>query len=183
MRKILIITLVGFVICLIANTIKNSKYIMPSYNKKKSPHVIAGSFDQSKLKTESEWKKILTSEQYHILREAGTETPFTGALEHESRIGVYYSVGCNEPVFRSETKFDSGTGWPSFYDPITSDALVLQKDTTIPYEERIEVLDKCVRGLGENSLLVLALEQFAQKVPKWTLCSVQGSFMVYNKDV
>lgn len=110
--------------------------------------IISGSFDKTKLKTDSEWKKLLTSEQYHILREQGTEIPFTGALNHEKRKGTYYSVGCKEPVFRSEQKYDSGTGWPSFWAPINSDALVLKKDTSIPGEERIEVLDKCGGHLG-----------------------------------
>lgn len=110
--------------------------------------VVSGSFDKSKSKTDEEWKKILTAEQYHILREAGTEIPFTGELDHETRKGTYYSVGCNEPVFSSDQKYDSGTGWPSFWAPITPDALVLKKDTSIPGQERIEVLDKCGGHLG-----------------------------------
>ena len=109
---------------------------------------LSGSFDKSKLKTDSEWKKILTPEQYHILREQGTEIPFTGALDHETRKGTYYSVGCNEPVFRSEQKYDSGTGWPSFWAPISPDALVFREDNSIPEESRIEVLDKCGGHLG-----------------------------------
>jgi len=108
---------------------------------------ITGMFDQKKIKTDAEWKKILTEEQYHILREAGTETPYTGALEHETRKGTYYSVGCDEPIFRSEQKYDSGTGWPSFYAPIKPDALVLKEDFTLG-GERIEVLDKCGGHLG-----------------------------------
>ncbi len=109
--------------------------------------VISGSFDKTKFKTDAEWKQILTPEQYHILREAGTEIPFTGALDHETRKGTYVSVGCNEPVFRSEQKYDSGTGWPSFWAPISPDALVLKKDDSLG-EERIEVLDKCGNHLG-----------------------------------
>jgi peptide-methionine (R)-S-oxide reductase len=104
--------------------------------------------DKTKLKTDAEWKEILTSSQYYILREAGTETPFTGALDHETRKGTYYSVGCAEPVFRSEQKYDSGTGWPSFWAPIKPDALVLREDTSVPLESRIEVLDKCGGHLG-----------------------------------
>jgi peptide-methionine (R)-S-oxide reductase len=100
------------------------------------------------MKPEKEWKKILTPQQFHILREAGTEVPFSGALDYEKREGTYYSVGCNQPVFRSEQKYDSGTGWPSFWAPITKDALVLKQDTTIPGEPRIEVLDKCGGHLG-----------------------------------
>lgn len=110
--------------------------------------MISGSFDKSMVKSDSEWKKILTPEQFHILREAGTEIPFTGALEYEKRKGTYYSVGCNKPIFRSEQKYDSGTGWPSFWAPISKDALVLRKDSSIPGEERIEVLDTCGNHLG-----------------------------------
>ncbi|MBI3379135.1 peptide-methionine (R)-S-oxide reductase MsrB [Candidatus Gottesmanbacteria bacterium] len=110
-------------------------------------HIIFGSFDKNRLKTEEEWKKILTIEQYHILRQQGTEIPFTGALEYENRKGTYYSIGCDEPVFRSEQKYDSGTGWPSFTAPINEDALVLREDGTLG-EKRIEVLDKCGGHLG-----------------------------------
>jgi peptide-methionine (R)-S-oxide reductase len=110
--------------------------------------LLAGSFDKSKFKTEEEWKKILTPQQFYILRQAGTETPFTGALEHENRKGTFYSVGCKEPIFRSEQKYDSGTGWPSFWAPISDDALVLKQDESVPFESRIEVLDKCGGHLG-----------------------------------
>lgn len=110
--------------------------------------IISGSFDETKFKTDAEWRKILTPGQYHILREQGTEIPFTGALEHETRKGTFYSAGCNEPVFRSEQKFESGTGWPSFWAPIKEDALVLREDSTLPGEPRIEVLDKCGNHLG-----------------------------------
>ncbi len=109
--------------------------------------LISGTTDSSKIKTDAEWKRSLTPEQYHILREQGTEIPFTGALEYENRKGTYYSVGCNEAVFRSETKYDSGTGWPSFWKPVSPYALVLKEDNTLG-ETRIEVLDKCGGHLG-----------------------------------
>ena len=112
-----------------------------------SSKIISGTFDKSKLKSDAEWKKILTPTQYNILRQQGTETPFTGALEYEKRKGTYYSVGCQEPVFRSEQKYDSGTGWPSFWAPIKSDALVLREDDSLG-DSRIEVLDKCGGHLG-----------------------------------
>lgn len=110
--------------------------------------IIYGTFDTSKFKTNAQWKKILTPTQYSILREGGTEVPFTGALENENRKGTYYSVGCNEPIFRSEQKYDSGTGWPSFWAPISPTALVLREDDSIPGEPRVEVLDKCGDHLG-----------------------------------
>ena len=101
----------------------------------------------SKNPNKDHWKEILTPEQYHVLREAGTEAPFTGALNHEKRNGTYYSVGCDKPLFRSEQKYDSGTGWPSFYAPISDDALVLRKETGL-LDDRIEVLDTCGSHLG-----------------------------------
>jgi peptide-methionine (R)-S-oxide reductase len=110
--------------------------------------ILSGSFDETKFKSDAEWKKILTPTQYHILREQGTEIPFTGELETENRKGTYYSAGCNEPVFRSEQKYDSGTGWPSFWNPMSADALVLREDDSIPGEPRVEVLDKCGNHLG-----------------------------------
>ena len=74
-------------------------------------------------KTDAEWKKTLTPEQYHILREKGTERAFTGEYADAHDPGVYKCVGCGNPLFSSETKFESGSGWPSFYDPVTKDAV------------------------------------------------------------
>lgn len=69
-------------------------------------------------KTDAEWKKILTPAQYYILREQGTERPFSSALNHNKKKGIYECAACKTPLFSSETKFDSGTGWPSFYKPL-----------------------------------------------------------------
>ena len=67
-------------------------------------------------KTEEEWHEVLTEEQYHVTREKGTERPFTGEYHNNKEEGVYRCVGCGEELFRSNTKFDSGSGWPSFWD-------------------------------------------------------------------
>lgn len=99
------------------------------------------------MATQDHWKEILTPEQYYVLREAGTEAPFSGALNHEKRKGTYYSVGCDKPLFRSEQKYDSGTGWPSFWAAISEDALVIRKETGL-LDDRIEVLDTCGAHLG-----------------------------------
>ena len=98
-------------------------------------------------KIEDEWKKVLTAQQYHVLREEGTEVPFTGELLNEHCAGTFYSVGCNQPIFRSEQKYESGTGWPSFWAPITPDALVLREDKTLG-DLRVEVEDRCGGHLG-----------------------------------
>jgi len=70
------------------------------------------------VKTDAEWKAILTPAQYNILREEGTERPFSSPLNNEKRKGTFVCVACELPLFVSATKFDSGTGWPSFYQPI-----------------------------------------------------------------
>ncbi len=102
---------------------------------------------KAQVAADDHWRKVLTPEQYHILREAGTEVPFSGKLDYETRTGTYYSYGCDKPIFRSEQKYDSGTGWPSFYAPIKPDAVVLHQGTD-PLDGRIEVLDTCGSHLG-----------------------------------
>jgi peptide-methionine (R)-S-oxide reductase len=97
--------------------------------------------------TDEEVKAILSPEAYHVMREAGTERPFTSALLDEHRAGTFVAADTGEPLFRSETKFDSGTGWPSFYAPINSDVLVEKTDTILGYE-RTEVLTRNGSHLG-----------------------------------
>ena len=80
--------------------------------------------------SDSEWKKRLTPGQYNILRQEGTERAFTGKYDHFYQKGTYYSAASLEPVFSSDAKFDSGTGWPSFYAPINPDAVRLVKDVS-----------------------------------------------------
>ncbi|SEH12199.1 peptide-methionine (R)-S-oxide reductase [Thermoleophilum album] len=79
-------------------------------------------------KSEEEWRRELPPERYHILREAGTEPPFTGALLHNKERGLYLCAACRAPLFSSETKFDSGTGWPSFFKPIEPGAVEYRED-------------------------------------------------------
>jgi peptide-methionine (R)-S-oxide reductase len=99
-------------------------------------------------KTEDEWKKILTPKQYHILREAGTEAPFSSPLDFETRKGTYVSADCGEPLFRSEQKYDSGTGWPSFWAPISPDVLELKTDSAFGMERTEVLTKKCGSHLG-----------------------------------
>ena len=90
-------------------------------------------------KTEDEWKKILTPEEFLVLRKKGTEPSFTGKYVHQTKEGTYVCAGCGNMLFSSETKFDSGSGWPSFFSPMSSDAIVLQPDRTLGMN-RTEVL-------------------------------------------
>ena len=91
-------------------------------------------------RSEAEWKEQLTDEQYHILREEGTEQPFSDELNGNKKKGIYYSAATGQPLFSSDTKFESGTGWPSFYKPIREEAVVLKEDNSFG-ATRIEVED------------------------------------------
>lgn len=99
-------------------------------------------------KTESEWKKKLTPEQYAVLRQKGTERAFTGKYWNSKDKGVYTCAACGTELFSSETKFDSGTGWPSFTDPVNLKHIELHEDSTLGMS-RTEVLCKtCGSHLG-----------------------------------
>jgi peptide-methionine (R)-S-oxide reductase len=94
-----------------------------------------------------EWKKLLTSAQYYVLREHGTERPGTSALNQEKRKGIYACAACDLPLFSSDTKYESGTGWPSFYD-VLPDAVGTQKDRSL-FMTRTEVhCRRCGGHLG-----------------------------------
>lgn len=90
--------------------------------------------------TDSQWKKILTPEQYYILRQAGTEPPFSGSLLNVHEAGVFYSAATGQPLFRTSAKFESGTGWPSFYEPIRQSNVILRWDNSYG-ARRVEVID------------------------------------------
>ena len=96
--------------------------------------------------TDAEWHKILTADQYNIIWQAGTEVPFSSPLDKETRPGTYVSADCGVPLFRSEQKYDSGTGWPSFWAPISPDVVKLVEDDSIPFEPRTEVKDAACGG-------------------------------------
>ena len=90
-------------------------------------------------KTEEEWRQLLTPEQFHVMRQKGTERAFTGALVENHADGIYHCGACNAPLFTSSTKFESGSGWPSFYTPVSPDAIEAIEDNAYGMR-RVEVV-------------------------------------------
>ena len=104
--------------------------------------------DTTVQKTDQEWREQLTPEQYEILRRKGTEPPFTGQYTYEKRSGMYRCAACGADLFSSNTKFDSGTGWPSFTEPAVAAAVELHEDRSL-FMRRTEVTcRRCGGHLG-----------------------------------
>lgn len=104
--------------------------------------------NQKVIKSDAEWKQVLTPEQYRIARQKGTERAFTGEYAHTKDAGTYKCVCCGEPLFSSDSKFDSGTGWPSFYEPLSDENVGAEDDKSF-WMRRTEVTCKsCGAHLG-----------------------------------
>jgi peptide-methionine (R)-S-oxide reductase len=99
-------------------------------------------------KSEQEWREELPPERYHVLREKGTEPPFTGAYTHNKEDGVYRCGACGAELFGSDTKFDSGTGWPSFTEPSVAEAVELRPDNSLGMTRTEVVCARCGSHLG-----------------------------------
>jgi peptide-methionine (R)-S-oxide reductase len=114
----------------------------------KSKSVMESVTSQKIVKTDEEWKKQLSPEQYRIARKQGTEWAFTGKYWNNKKEGIYKCVCCGQDLFSSETKFESGTGWPSFYKPIDEKFIGTETDTSL-FMKRIEVhCSRCDAHLG-----------------------------------
>jgi len=100
---------------------------------------------QKVIRSDEEWRAMLTPEQYRVLRQKGTERPGTGEYEHEHADGVYVCAGCGAELFGSDAKFDSGSGWPSFYEPAGGDSVDTEVDRGL-FMERVEVLCASCEG-------------------------------------
>jgi peptide-methionine (R)-S-oxide reductase len=105
--------------------------------------------DSSKLVLkDEEWKKILSPEVYHIAREKGTERPFSSKFETMKDVGTYYCAVCGNPLFRSDTKFESGCGWPSFYEPVTKSSVIYIPDNSHGMRRTEVECGRCKSHLG-----------------------------------
>ena len=104
--------------------------------------------DEANTKTEDEWREELTPEQYQVLRQAGTEPAFTGKYWDHHDDGMYQCAACRAPLFSSQTKFESGTGWPSFTEPAVADAVELREDRSHGMTRTEVVCRRCGGHLG-----------------------------------
>src|SRR5258705_11717702 len=127
------------------NSTNNSAY-MDSL-KKNNP--VYSTTDSSKVKlSEEEWKKILPKNVYGIARHKGTEMPWSSEYETFSEIGTYYCAPCGNPLFKSDTKFESGCGWPSFYEPISKSSIIYTPDNTHGMKRTEVMCGRCKSHLG-----------------------------------
>ena len=99
-------------------------------------------------KTDAEWRQVLTPEQYRIMRQKGTESAFTGQYWNNKDEGVYRCAGCGAPLFSSETKFDSRSGWPSFYAPVEQDNVEVEEDRSFGVRRTEVLCSNCEAHLG-----------------------------------
>ncbi|MGA2990824.1 MAG: peptide-methionine (R)-S-oxide reductase MsrB [Candidatus Korobacteraceae bacterium] len=98
--------------------------------------------------SDQEWRRELTPEQYHILREKGTERAFTGEYAHTKTPGVYRCAACGQDLFTSETKYDSGSGWPSFYQPMQPESVENHEDASLGMRRTEVTCSRCGSHLG-----------------------------------
>jgi len=99
-------------------------------------------------KTDDEWKRELTPEQFQVTRQKGTERPFTGEYLHNKQAGIYRCVNCGNPLFDSVSKYDSGSGWPSFWQPVDSGNVDLQSDDSLSMRRTEVLCSHCEAHLG-----------------------------------
>lgn len=120
---------------------------MDTANHAKNP--VYSNTDTNKITlSNDEWKNILSPEVYNIAREKGTERPYTSKYEHFSEIGTYYCAACGNALFKSDTKFESGCGWPSFYQPISKGSVIYAQDNSYGMSRTEVMCGRCKAHLG-----------------------------------
>ena len=120
-----------------------------SMEEKKTNNPVYSTTDSSKVNLkEDEWKKILSPEVFNIARHKGTERPYTSKFEDFKDVGTYYCAACGNPLFKSNAKFESGCGWPSFYEPISKNAIIYTPDNTYEMSRTETQCGRCKAHLG-----------------------------------
>ena len=142
-------TLFLAVSCIFVSCYSQSKPVNQSVMENKKENPVYSTTDTGKVVLkEEEWKKILSPEVYYIAREKGTERPWTSRFENSKEIGTYYCSACGNPLFKSDTKFESGCGWPSFYQPISKSSIIYLPDNTLGMKRTEVECGRCKAHLG-----------------------------------
>ena len=142
-----IIAVITAVFCLQSCYSQNDQKKVEKMDNKNNPAY--SRTDNSKVvMKEDEWKNILSPEVYYIARQKGTERPYTSQFENFKEIGTYYCAACGNALFKSDTKFDSGCGWPSFYEPISKGSIIYLPDNTIGMKRTEVECGRCKSHLG-----------------------------------
>ncbi len=142
MKKLIVLVGLSLTMC-VSNTVKNvNSEILTDSTKPKI------TMSDTIPKTEDEWKKRLTPEQYRVLREKGTERPFSGEYDKQWESGTYVCAACGEELFKSDTKFDAGCGWPSFYREAAKGHIVEKSDFTLGMKRTEITCARCGGHLG-----------------------------------
>jgi peptide-methionine (R)-S-oxide reductase len=140
---LLVSTALTFISCSYSQT-KNTAMDTPD-----KKHPLYSNSDSSKVDiSDAEWKKILPEEVYYIARQKGTERPWTSKYEGFKEVGTYYCAACGNALFKSDTKFESGCGWPSFYEPISKGSIIYQPDNTLGMSRTEVNCGRCKAHLG-----------------------------------
>lgn len=135
--------------CSYSQSSSNPKKITMNNSQKDSTNPIYSRTDTSKVNlSEEEWKKVLPADVYYIARQKGTERPGTSIFEHSKEVGTYYCAACGNPLFKSDTKFESGCGWPSFYAPISKTSIIYLPDHSHGMSRTEVQCGRCKAHLG-----------------------------------
>jgi peptide-methionine (R)-S-oxide reductase len=133
--------------CYSQNAPSKKNNTMDNSNEKKNP--VYSNTDTSKVvMSDDDWKKILPSDVYYVARQKGTERPFTSQYETSHQVGTYYCAVCGNALFKSDTKFESGCGWPSFYQPISKSSIIYAPDNTYGMQRTEVMCGRCKSHLG-----------------------------------
>ncbi len=149
MKKVLIfltVTQLAFVSCEAQST--QSKEKKNTMSEKKKNSVYSKTDSLKVIMSEEEWKKVLPSDVYYIARQKGTERPWTSKFEKFNEVGTYYCAACGNALFKSDTKFESGCGWPSFYQPISKSSIIYIPDNTLGMTRTEVECGRCKAHLG-----------------------------------
>jgi peptide-methionine (R)-S-oxide reductase len=142
-KLLCLLTLISFSACAQSPTKQKTNAVMEKNNPYYKPNR-----QDAVVITDDVWKNILSPEVYQIARQKGTERPFTSAFENSKEVGTFHCAACGNALFKSTAKFESGCGWPSFFEPITKDALIYIPDNTHGMQRTEVECGKCKGHLG-----------------------------------